>query len=99
MCTIYQATKNSYLRMSNVYPTYKGIYPFQFLSVDLIEIRDKDETIFKYVLSVICNYSKNPELIVLKNKSSKEVALSFKNQVILRYGSPLVVRSDGGLEF
>ena len=54
--------------MSNIFPTSKGVSIWQFLSLDLIEIKDKTNSIFRYVLICIDNYSKAPELVVLKNK-------------------------------
>ena len=62
--------------MSNIYPTVKGMDMWQYVSVDLIEIKkgEHDESESKYVLVCIDNYSKAPELVLLKNKSSEQTA-------------------------
>ena len=67
--------------------------------MDLIEVCKSLAQEGKYVLSVICAYSKAPELVCLKTRSAEAVTQAFKDQVVCRYGCPLVVRFDEGKEF
>lgn len=60
--------------MSNIYPTFKGLDAFQYVAADLIEIRGKDESDTKYVLTIVDNFIKEPELVPLPNQSSETVA-------------------------
>ena len=65
--------------MPQDYPTYKGLSIWQYVFVDLLEIRNKEETVQKYVLSCICAFSKAPELVPLNDKRSSTVAQAFKD--------------------
>ena len=67
------------------------------MSVDLIGV--SSDSPFKYVLSVIDAFSKYPELIPILNKQATTTMEAFRDQVVFRYGMPLVVRADEGREF
>ena len=56
--------------MSNVYPTAKGMGVWQYVSVDLIEIRSPKDGAKRYILSTICNFYKAVELVPLKRKTA-----------------------------
>ena len=69
------------------------------MSIDFIEVRSNDRKWARYVLSCICTYSKASELVPLADKKAEAVKFAFRDQVAMRYGCSLVVRSDGGKEY
>ena len=69
------------------------------MSCDLIEIKGDKDVIERYVLSCICAYCKACELVPIPYKSAATVTKAFKENIVLRYGPPLCVRTDNGGEF
>ena len=60
--------------MSNIYPSAKGISIWQYVSIDLIEIRNAKDGPERYILSAICGFSKAIELVPLKHKIAAKVS-------------------------
>ena len=98
-CTMCQAKRKNFLPMPHTTPTFKGINMWQFVSADLIEVRSEDRRWARFVLTCVDAYSKAPKLVPLKDKKAESIMYAFRDQVIMRYGCPLVVRTDGGREF
>lgn len=84
---------------SQLYPTGKGQQPFQIWAVDLIPSlpvdRDGDSVL---VVAVDC-FSKWVEVYKCPAKSPDLIADWFEKDIIARYGTPRIVRTDNGTEF
>ena len=75
---ICQAKKKAYLPPASVNPLPKGLAIWNFVSVDLIEIRATDDVVKSYVMCCICAYSKCPELIPIPNRRASTTRDAFR---------------------
>ena len=72
---------------------YKGNLPFECWCIDLLVWG-------RYVLIVaVCPFSKWVEAGILPDKRSSTVARWVHAELLCRYGSPRIIRSDRGSEF
>lgn len=80
-------------------PTNKFDMPFRCWAIDLLPNLPITEDGYHHLLLCVDVFSKWVELIPLKTKSSLEVAEALRLNIISRFGVPLELRSDRGLEF
>lgn len=80
-------------------PTNKGRRPFQVWAIDYITHLPTTPEGYKYLLVLVCVFSKWTEVIPMKTKESQEVAEAIRHHIIARFGKPEAIRSDRGLEF
>ena len=59
----------------------------------------KDSGAWEILIVAVCAFSKWVEAGPLPHKRSATIARWFHNEVVCRYGSPMLVRSDRGVEF
>lgn len=72
---------------------------FEKIFLDLVGPLETDNDNFAYVLTLQCELTKYVEGYPLISKKADEVARSFVNNFILRYGVPKVIATDRGKEF
>lgn len=72
---------------------------FQNVYLDLVGPLEEDSEGNRYILTLQCELSKFVECYPLKTKESTDLARSFVNNFILRYGIPNCIISDKGTEF
>ena len=54
---------------------------------------------YKYIISIVCQFSGWPESYPTRTKSAEEVARILLNEFIPRHSTPYVLQSDNGTEF
>lgn len=72
---------------------------FEKIFLDLVGPLETDSDNFAHVLTLQCELTKHVEGYPLISKKADEVARSFVNNFILRYGVPKVIATDRGKEF
>lgn len=72
---------------------------FEKIFMDIVGPLPKDDYNYSYILSLQCELTKYVEVYPLKTKGSVELARSFVNNFILRYGIPKQIGTDRGTEF
>lgn len=72
---------------------------FEKIYLDLVGPLQTDSNNFTYVLTLQCELTKYVEAYPLVSKKSEEVAKTFVNNFILRYGVPTEIATDRGKEF
>lgn len=72
---------------------------FEKIFLDLVGPLETDNDGFSYILTLQCELSKYVEAYPLVSKKTEEVAKSFVNNFILRYGVPKEIATDRGKEF
>lgn len=72
---------------------------FEKVFLDLVGPLERDNENFSYILTLQCELSKYVEAYPLISKKTEEVAKSFVNNFILRYGVPKEIATDRGKEF
>lgn len=72
---------------------------FEKVYLDLVGPFEVDNNNYSYILTLQCELTKYVEAYPLISKKTEEVAKSFVNNFILRYGVPREVVTDRGKEF
>lgn len=72
---------------------------FEKVYLDLVGPFEVDNNNYSYILTLQCELTKYVEAYPLISKKAEEVAKSFVNNFILRYGVPREVVTDRGKEF
>lgn len=72
---------------------------FEKVYLDLVGPFDVDYSNYSYVLTIQCELTKYVEAYPLVTKKTDEVAKTFVNNFILRYGVPREIATDRGKEF
>lgn len=77
---------------------------FEALSVDIVgplEISENGQTgeKYKYILTVICQFSRFLEAFPIVNQTAETVAKVLVNEIFTRYGTPKILLSDLGTNF
>ena len=85
-------------------PTPISLYPvpqkpFERVTIDLLTNMKETPHGNKHILVCVDTLTRFTELIPLKNKTAEECAISFHDNLILRYSAHEVSISDNGLEF
>ena len=81
-----------------MYPTYKGRMPFEMWCIDLVTIRSRAGTPSTLIVAV-CAFSKWVEAGPLEDKRSATVTRWVHSELVCRYGTPALIRTDRGSEF
>ena len=76
-------------------PTPKG--PFQSLQIDFTHMPQKGP--FKYMLVIVCEFSKWPEAFPCANENAKTVVRILSKEIFPRFGIAMSLNSDGGPAF
>ena len=69
------------------------------IAMDILVVCDPTPEGFRYILVIADNFSKWTEAFPMKNKCADTVADILVENIILRFGMPLVIHSDQGREF
>ena len=69
------------------------------IAMDILDVCDPTPEGFRYILVITDNFSKWTEAFPMKNKCADTVADILVENIILRFGMPLVIHSDQGREF
>ena len=85
--------------MRELYPTEKGFRQFQIWAVDLAPSLPVDKDGESVLAIAVDCFSKWVECAKLPSKEPKHIAAWFEQEILARYGTPMVVRTDNGLEF
>ena len=72
---------------------------FQRFHIDIIGPLEKTEQGNRYILLIVCAYSRWPEAFPLKTQEAKEIAKVLFDNIICRYGAPDELLSDRGQNF
>lgn len=72
---------------------------FEKIMLDIVGPLDKDYSNYSYILTLQCELTKYVEAYPLETKTAQEVARTFVNNFILRYGVPKTIATDRGAEF
>ena len=72
---------------------------FEKIYLDIVGPLSIDNNSYNYILTLQCELTKYVEVYPLITKTSNEVAKSFVENFILRYGIPNVIATDRGTEF
>lgn len=80
-------------------PTHKFELPFRCWALDLLPTLPMTKDGFRHLLIMIDPFSKWVEIVPLKSKAASEVADAIRLHIISRFGVPLEIRTDRGLEF
>lgn len=72
---------------------------FEKVYLDLVGPFEVDNNNYSYILTLQCELTKYVEAYPLITKKAEEVAQSFVNNFILRYGVPAEITTDRGKEF
>ena len=67
--------------------------------MDILDVCDPTPEGFRYILVIADYFSKWTEAFPMKNKCADTVADLLVDNIILRFGMPLVIHSDQGREF
>ena len=97
-CIGCQASKTE-LQVLPLKPTSKAQWLFRVWAIDYITHLPTTPEGYKYLLVLVCVFSKWTEVIPMKTKESQEVAEAIRHHIIARFGKPEAIRSDRGLEF
>ena len=97
-CLSCQKLKKSPLPLP-LLPTNKYTLPFRCWALDFLPNLPETPDGFKYILLCVDPFSKWIELIPTRTKSSKEVYRAIELYIFARFGVPLQLRVDRGLEF
>ena len=73
-------------------------YPNQLIGMDLLEMA-KSKGGYRYVLVIVCYFTKYCITVPLMTKTKEEVSIAFYTNWILKFGSPEQLISDQGGEF
>ena len=73
--------------------------PFQIAATDLFGPLVAEDGTKKFILTIVDTFSKHAEFCVIPNKTAAQVASAIYSRFICRFGVPLVVTSDQGLEY
>jgi len=77
----------------------KATRRWEEIAIDLVEASSTSTTQHKYILTVICLFTRYVIAIPLKSKKAKEVAEGLFSHVFAVHGKPDRIRSDEGREF
>ena len=69
------------------------------IAMDILDVCDPTPEGFRYILVIADYFSKWTEAFPMKNKYADTVADLLVDNIILRFGMPLVIHSDQGREF
>ena len=69
------------------------------IAMDILDVCDPTPEGFRYILVIADYFSKWTEAFSMKNKCADTVADLLVDNIILRFGMPLVMQSDQGREF
>ena len=69
------------------------------IAMDILDVCDPTPEGFRYILVIADYFSKWTEAFPMKNKCADTVADILVENIILRFGMPLVIHSDQGREF
>ena len=69
------------------------------IAMDILDVGDPTPEGFRYILVIADYFSKWTEAFPIKNKCADTVADILVENIILRFGMPLVIHSDQGREF
>ena len=69
------------------------------IAMDILDVCDPTPEGFRYILVIADYFSKWTEAFPIKNKCADTIADIFVENIILRFGMPLVIHSDQGREF
>ena len=69
------------------------------IAMDILDVCDPTPEGFRYILVIADYFSKWTEAFPMKNKCADTVADLLVDNIILRFGMPLVIHSDQGREF
>ncbi|WP_395009188.1 RNase H-like domain-containing protein, partial [Undibacterium sp.] len=72
---------------------------FSVISIDLVGPMLKTNAGNKYLLTIICVFSKFVTIVPLKETSTKTIAQALLDHWIFQYGAPKVIVSDRGTQF
>ena len=74
-------------------------YPFAVISIDMCGPFVESYAKNRYAFTIIDEYSRYPEIFPVADKSAETIIHILLDEIIPRYGCPLKVKSDNGLEF
>jgi len=74
-------------------------YPFQMVSLDLVGPLIESYKSNRYIMVISEFVTRYLVTVPLPNKETKTIAEAFIQHIILKFGNPTEVLSDGGLEF
>ena len=81
-------------------PTRKDLWPLHTMAIDLITgLKYPDGSMSSVLAVAICVFCKWVEAQFLANRSSRAVTRWFHEEIVCRFGTPCVVRTDHGMEF
>ena len=98
-CRACAAERKRFAAQAPLRPTAKPLFPCEGWSIDLITDLPPSPLGHRYILVVVCCFSKWVELIPLYTKESSEVAEALYRCILARFGKPRWFRSDAGKEF
>ena len=83
-----------------LHPTKKDLFAFATWCIDLItNLVPRGPNGKRYLIMAVCAYTKWVEAGALTGKSAKEVADWVHANIVYRFGVPLVIHMDRGMEF
>jgi len=74
-------------------------YPFQQVSIDVVGPLPRTSRGYRYLLTLIDQFSKYAEAVPLVGQTAEEVARAFVENLVLRHGVPAQVVTDQGRNF
>ena len=97
-CLLCQSNSARYPQLPKSYAITKGLRPFTHVVLDLFYLPKTSEG-FRYVIVAVFSFTKWPEATSLKVRTSRKIMEWFHENVVCRFGTPEVVRTDNGGEF
>ena len=73
--------------------------PMERLGIDILGPFPTTERLNRYILTVICHFTKWVEIFPIQNESAESCARVLVNEVISRYGCPIEIHTDQGRNF
>lgn len=98
-CDSCQRQKHSIPKKEPMEITSTAHTAFEKVFLDLVGPLERDNDNYSYILTCQCELTKYVEGYPLISKKADEVARSFVNNFILRYGVPKCIATDRGKEF
>lgn len=74
-------------------------YPFERIGMDFLGPFKPTQHGNKYILVIVDHYTKWPECFALPSQDAASVARTSVNELLARYGAPVILRSDRGSHF
>lgn len=97
-CPVCQKVKQGEVLLPAALTPITAKKPFEELSIDTMGPLKEDKQGFKYILCVVDSFTRYVELIPTKDCTAKSAAIGLLS-IFARYGAPMSIRSDQGLQF